>query len=313
MQNDLMKEYDNALRNALENGEDRPDRTGVGTRSVFGERMVFDLEQGFPAITTKKLAWKAVVSELLWFLEGSTSERRLAQILYGTSEVDGKKTIWTANQSDFAKRSYEALTGDEVGWVGQAYGHQFRNFGIECTHDSKEPYGHRGVDQIENLLDGLKKDPHGRRHLVSLWNPGQTSPTQVALPPCHVLSQFYVSKGNKLNCQYYMRSNDLFLGAPFNIASYALLTHMIAFALDMEVGKLIHINGDSHIYSNHIEQVKLQLSREHYPAPKLKIDCNKEELNYFLKYGGEVESPKLSCFTLEGYQSHPTIAAEMAV
>jgi thymidylate synthase len=296
----LMESYDQALRNALAS-EYRQDRTGVGTYSKFGERMEFDMSLGFPAITTKKLAWKAVVSELLWFLEGSTDERRLAEILYGRprEELVDKKTIWTANTDAFFRKGKTNVRGE----AGRAYGAQFRRFGQDELP---------GVNQVANLVEGLRADPLGRRHLISLWDPNYISEDDVALPPCHVLSQFYVS-GDSLSCQYYMRSNDLFLGAPFNIASYALLTSMIAYALDFKPGKLIQCTGDSHVYADHVEQVKIQLAREHYPAPKLKFNCSKEELLAFLKGEVVVKTPDLSCFVLEGYESHPALVGNMAV
>ena len=242
-----MKEYKQALQYILDHGRDKSDRTGVGTRSVFGYQMRFDLQKGFPATTTKKLAWKAVVSELLWFLEGSNDERRLAEILHGTRDPS-KKTIWTAN----AEADYWKPKATFEGDLGRVYGVQWRNFG--------------GVDQIQQLIEGIKRDPNGRRHIMSAWNPPELP--NMALPPCHVMSQFDVTDG-KLSCQMYQRSCDFGLGIPFNIASYSLLTHMLAQICNFEVGEFVWTGGDCHIYQNHIEQIKEQLTRTPFPAPKL--------------------------------------------
>ena len=254
-----MKQYHELLKDILNNGEERNDRTGVGTISVFGRQLRFDLTQGFPAVTTKKLAWKAVVSELLWFLEGSNDERRLAEILYGRPD-SGRNTIWTGN----AEAAYWQPRAKFPGDLGRVYGVQWRDWG--------------GVDQVAKLIDGLKNDPTGRRHIISAWNVDELD--QMALPPCHVMSQFYVSKG-KLSCHMYQRSVDVFLGLPFNIASYALLTHMVAHVCGLEVGELIISTGDTHIYSNHVEQVKEQLSREPYPLPTLWLNPNIKDIDSF--------------------------------
>lgn len=276
-----MKQYHDLLEDILNNGEVKDDRTGVGTISVFGRQLRFDLSKGFPAITTKKLAWKSVVSELLWFIEGTGDERRLAEILYGSRDTD-RNTIWTGN----AQAAYWTPKARYDGDLGRVYGVQWRDW--------------RGVDQLSNLIEGIKKDPNGRRHIITAWNVDELD--QMALPPCHVLAQFYVSNG-KLSCHMYQRSVDVFLGLPFNIASYALLTHMIAQVCDLKVGELIISTGDTHIYSNHIEQVKEQLSREEYPLPLLFLTPEIKNIDKF----------SMDAILLFDYQSHGTIKAEMAV
>jgi thymidylate synthase len=292
-----MKQYLDALQYIHDNGEVRLDRTGTGTIGVFGMQQRYDLRKGFPAMTTKKLAWKAVVSELLWFIEGSGDERRLAEILHGTRDT-AKKTIWTANaQADYwkPKAQYE---GD----LGRVYGVQWR--GWKTNHKqwlSSSESVDGTVDQLAELIAGIKKDPYGRRHLLTAWNPGEIS--EMALPPCHILAQFYVNSKDELSCQMYQRSNDFFLGCPFNIASYALLTHMIAQVCNLGVGELIHTTGDAHVYSNHMDQVAEQLSREPFPLPTLKINKDKFDIDSFT----------MEDFELVGYQSHETIKAEMAV
>ena len=254
-----MKQYLDALSHVLENGEDVNDRTGVGTRSVFGYQMRFDLRQGFPAVTTKKLAWKSVVGELIWFLEGSTDERRLAEITFDAdrTELVGRSTIWTANADKQGKDlGYE--NHDFYKGLGPVYGYQWRNF---------DGFGHhRGTDQIEWLINEIRTNPDSRRLILSAWNPNQIH--EMALPPCHTLSQFRVVNG-KLSCQLYQRSADMFLGVPFNIASYSLLTHMLAQICELEVGDFVWTGGDCHIYSNHMEQVKQQLERTPLGCPKL--------------------------------------------
>jgi thymidylate synthase len=276
-----MKQYHDLLEDILNNGERKDDRTGVGTISVFGRQLRFDLSKGFPAITTKKLAWKSVVSELLWFIEGTGDERRLAEILYGSRDTE-RSTIWTGN----AQAAYWLSKAKYDGDLGRVYGVQWRDW--------------RGVDQLANLIDGIKKDPNGRRHILTAWNVDELD--QMALPPCHVLAQFYVSNG-KLSCHMYQRSVDVFLGLPFNIASYALLTHMIAQVSDLKVGELIISTGDTHIYSNHIEQVNEQLSREEYPLPLLFLNPDIKSIDKF----------SMDAILLFDYQSHGTIKAEMAV
>jgi len=282
-----MKQYHELLTDILENGEDKDDRTGVGTISVFGRNLRFDLRRGFPAITTKKLAWKAVVGELLWFIEGSKDERRLAEITHGTS--DGTATIWTPN----AMANYWKKKAKFDGDVGRIYGVQWRRW--------RKPFNGGYVDQLQNLIDGLKQDPNGRRHIISAWNPGELN--EMALPPCHVLSQFYVNKNKELSCQMYQRSVDVFLGLPFNIASYALFTHMIAQVTDLRVGELIINMGDTHIYKNHIEQVKEQLTRDILASPGLVLNPDVKDITKFT----------MKDINLLNYTSHGAIKAEMAV
>ena len=271
-----MKTYLTALKDVLENATVREDRTGTGTIGVFGMQQRYDLTKGFPAVTTKRLAFKACLSELLWFLEGSGDERRLAEILHGSSEED-KRTIWTDN----ALADYWLPKAKYQGDLGRVYGVQWRDFG--------------GVDQLLNLIDGLRKDPYGRRHIITAWNPAELD--QMALPPCHCFAQFYVSADNKLSCQMYQRSVDLPLGAPFNIASYSLLTHMIAQVCGLQVGEFIHVMGDAHIYLNQIDGVKEQLTREPLPLPTL-------WLNPTIK---DIEKFTMNDVKLINYQSHPAI------
>jgi thymidylate synthase len=277
-----MKTYLTALKDVLERGTVRKDRTGTGTIGVFGMQQRYDLSVGFPAVTTKKLAFKACLSELLWFLEGSSDERRLAEILHGSSEED-KRTIWTDN----ALADYWMPKAKFQGDLGRVYGVQWRDFG--------------GVDQLLKLVEGIKRDPYGRRHIITAWNPAELD--LMALPPCHCFAQFYVSADNKLSCQMYQRSCDMFLGVPFNIASYSLLTHMIAQVCGLGVGEFVHVLGDAHIYLNHVEQVKEQLSREPLPAPTLWINPEVKDITQFT----------MKDFRLDGYQSHATIKAPMAV
>jgi thymidylate synthase len=304
-----MKQYHDLLQDILLNGEQRGDRTGVGTISVFGRQLRFDLTKGFPAVTTKKLAWKAVVSELLWFLEGSGDERRLAEILYGRPDSE-RNTIWTGN----AQAEYWTPKAKFPGDLGRVYGVQWRRWrqpldlvAEDLVHQDEAGDWISGplpapkeIDQIKNLIDGIKNDPNGRRHIISAWNVGELD--QMALPPCHVLAQFYVSKG-KLSCHMYQRSVDVFLGLPFNIASYALLTHLIARVCDLDVGELIISTGDTHIYSNHVEQVKQQLNREPMKLPTLWLNPNIKNIEDF--------SPET--IELDNYFSHATIKADMAV
>ena len=280
-----MKQYHQALKHILENGKSKTDRTGVGTRSVFGYQMRFNLQEGFPAVTTKKLAWRAVVSELLWFLEGSGDERRLAEILHGTRD-SSKKTIWTANAEADYWKSKARFEGD----LGRVYGVQWRNWSNFLAYN---------FDQIQILIDGLKNDPSSRRHIVSAWNPGELD--QMALPPCHVLSQFDVTDGH-LSCQLYQRSCDMFLGVPFNIASYSLLTHIIARECNLKVGDFIWTGGDCHIYNNHIDAVSEQLSR----APK-------ELPTLFITEGKKIADYVVDDFLLDNYNPDPAIKADMAV
>ena len=288
------KVYLDALKNILENGEDRPDRTGVGTRSIFGLQMRFNLENGFPAITTKKLAWRAVVSELLWFIEGSGDEYRLREILHG-DRYSQKRTIWTDNaEADYwVKRKLQRHPGD----LGRVYGVQWRRWRKPLIRINKVVL--QNHDQLLELIDGIKSDPYSRRHIISAWNPGELD--IMALPPCHMMAQFYVNNG-KLSCQMYQRSADMFLGVPFNIASYALFTHMIAQVCNLEVGELIITLGDAHIYNNHFDQVKEQLKRE--PKPLATLELN-SEISVITEF--EMEDSELV-----GYESHDAIKAPMA-
>jgi thymidylate synthase len=299
-----MKPYHDLLTDILENGEDKDDRTGVSTISVFGRTLRFNLCRGFPAITTKKLAWKACVSELLWFIEGSSDERRLAKLTHGTA--DGKVTIWTPNALAPYWKDKAKFEGD----LGRVYGVQWRHWNAYRVEKDMGP-AHKGgtrlavdrteIDQLKNLLEGLVKDPNGRRHILSAWNVSELD--QMALPPCHVMSQFYVNKNKELSCHMYQRSVDVFLGLPFNIASYALLTHLIAHHCGLNVGELIISTGDTHIYKNHIEQVKEQLSRTEFTLPTLYLPVDKT--NIFEMTPEDI--------VLDGYQSHGPIKASMAV
>jgi thymidylate synthase len=269
----------------LETGTLSEDRTGVGTLSLFGEQLRFDLRDGFPAITTKKLAWRSVVAELIWFIEGSCDERRLAEIQFGTRDKS-KKTIWTAN----ATADYWIPKARFDRDLGRVYGVQWRHW--------KAPFN-QTTDQLEELIKGLKTDPNSRRHIISAWNPGELH--LMALPPCHAFMQFYL-RNNTLSCQMYQRSADVFLGVPFNIASYALLTHLIAREIGANVGELILTFGDVHIYKNHVDAVEEQLTRKPYDFPNLDIS------NVNSLYSFTVDDCKLV-----NYQSHATIKADMAV
>ena len=288
-------EYLNALRNILDNGQDRPDRTGVGTKSLFGIQLTFDLTKGFPAVTTKKLAWKSVVSELLWFIEGSGDEFRLREILHGDRYVD-KKTIWTDNATApyWVGKRLQRHQGD----LGRIYGVQWRKWRKPLIRVNKVVL--QNHDQLLELIEGIKQDPYSRRHIITAWNPGELE--LMALPPCHMMAQFYVANG-KLSCQMYQRSADMFLGVPFNIASYALFTHMIAQVCNLEVGELIIALGDAHIYNNHIDQVNEQLSRQPLPLPSLQLN---PEISVITDFGMED-------IELLNYQSHDAIKADMAV
>lgn len=287
--------YLDALKTILENGEDRPDRTGTGTRSIFGLQMRFDLTEGFPAVTTKKLAWRAVVSELLWFIEGSGDENRLKEILHGERYSD-KKTIWSDNAQAayWVKKRLQRHPGD----LGRVYGVQWRRWRRPLIKGNKVVL--QNHDQLLDLIAGIKDDPYSRRHIISAWNPGELE--MMALPPCHMMAQFYVSNG-KLSCQMYQRSADMFLGIPFNIASYALFTHMIAQVCNLEVSDLIITIGDAHIYNNHFDQVTEQIKRDPLPLPVLKLN---PEISVITEF--EMED-----IALEGYESHEAINAPMAV
>lgn len=291
-----MKTYLNALQHILDNGVEKTDRTGVGTLSTFAYQMRFDLKEGFPAVTTKKLAWKPIVSELLWFLEGSGDERRLAEILYGLprESIHHKKTIWSANANADYWKPKSSFDGD----LGRVYGMQWRDWtGYKETENGLEKVV---VDQISNVIENIKQDPDSRRHIVTAWNPGELD--MMALPPCHTMFHFYINDTG-LSCHMYQRSADMFLGVPFNIASYALLTHMIAHVTNLDVSELVLTLGDAHIYNDHIEQVKTQLTREPYPLPRLWINKSISSIFDFT----------MDDIGLIDYQSHEPIKAKMAV
>jgi len=297
-----MKTYHDSLKFILDHGEIRKDRTGVGTIGVFGMQQRYDLRQGFPAVTTKRLAFKSCLSELLWFIEGSGNEQRLREILYDGST--DKETIWTAN----ATAPYWEPKASEEGDLGRIYGVQWRSWRKPGTtrysivdDDELYPDPRYHVDQLMDLVRGLKTDPQGRRHILTAWNPGELE--QMALPPCHCFAQFYVSANGELSCQMYQRSCDMFLGVPFNIASYSILTHMLAQVTDLKVGEFIHTLGDAHIYLDHVDQVNEQLSREIYPAPTLWLNPKIEHITDFT----------MEDIKLENYQCHEQIRAKMAV
>lgn len=264
-----MKQYQELLQRILDTGVKKEDRTGTGTLSVFAHQMRFNLQEGFPLLTTKKLHTKSIIHELLWFLKGDTNTAYLH---------DNKVTIW----DEWA---------DENGDLGPIYGKQWRAW---------EAKDGRVIDQIGELIEQIKKTPDSRRLLVSAWNVGDLD--KMALPPCHIIFQFYVAN-NRLSCQLYQRSADVFLGVPFNIASYALLTHMIAQACGLGVGEFIHTTGDTHLYLNHIEQAKLQLTRTPYKLPTLKLNESITDINDF----------KYEDIAIENYESHPHIKASVAV
>ena len=288
-----MKQYIDALKFILENGKDRDDRTGVGTRGVFGYQMRFDLRNEFPAVTTKKLAWRAVVGELLWMLEGSADERRLAEITFEKprEELIGKQTIWTANADKQAK-DLGYINTDTVKDLGPVYGHQWRSWDAQLGF----------VDQIAEVLEQMYYEPHSRRHIVSAWNADRVG--VMALPPCHTLFQFHIQDG-ELSCQLYQRSADMFLGVPFNIASYSLLTHMFAQLLKLKVGDFVWTGGDCHIYQNHMEQVKEQITREPRKGPILEMPQFKDL--------EELTNTTPSDYKLLDYNPMDSIKAPMAV
>ncbi|ASS96612.1 MULTISPECIES: thymidylate synthase [Peribacillus] len=264
-----MKQYLDLCKHVLENGSQKGDRTGTGTISTFGYQMRFNLKDGFPVLTTKKVSLKAIIHELLWFLKGDTNVGYLQE---------NSVRIW----NEWA---------DEKGELGPIYGHQWRSWG---TADGRQ------IDQISELIDQIKTNPNSRRLIVSAWNVGELD--EMALPPCHAFFQFYVADG-KLSCQLYQRSADVFLGVPFNIASYALLTMMIAQVCDLEVGEFVHTFGDVHIYSNHLEQVELQLTRDPKPLPIMKINPDVKNIFDF----------SFEDFVLENYEAHPHIKGEVSI
>ena len=280
-----MKVYLDLLKRILEDGVDRDDRTGTGTRSVFGHQMRFDLSEGFPLLTTKKVHLRSIIHELLWFLRGETDVASL--------QAAGV-TIW----DEWATGEQTARFGREAGDLGPVYGHQWRNFG--ASRDERGAYRQDGVDQIKQLIEQIEKNPNSRRLIITGWNPHEAD--QVALPPCHTLFQFYVAKG-KLSCQLYQRSGDVFLGVPFNIASYALLTMMIARITGLGLGDFVHTLGDAHLYHNHFEQAQLQLSRDPRAIPEMKILRAPESIDAF----------RFEDFELIAYDPHPAIKAPVAV
>ncbi len=287
-----MKQYLDLLQHILDNGTVKEDRTGTGTTSVFGYQMRFDLSEGFPLVTTKKTFLKGIISELLWFIEGSTDERRLAEIHYGdkAENLIGKNTVWTAN-ADAQGKALGYTNTDTIKELGPVYGAQWRSW--------KDANG-KSYDQLAEVINQIKTNPDSRRIILNAWNVGEID--NMALPPCHTFFQYYVANG-KLSCQLYQRSADVFLGVPFNIASYALLTMMIAQVCELEVGDFVHTFGDAHIYSNHMEQVNLQLSRTPHKLPTMKINPDIKDINDF----------KMSDFELIGYECDEPIKAVMAV
>jgi thymidylate synthase len=292
-----MRQYHELMERVLREGSDKSDRTGTGTRSVFGHQMRFDLAKGFPMITTKKLHLKSILHELIWFISGDTNIRYLCQ--NGVRIWDDWPFATYSKSADYdgidikefaARIAADADFAAKWGDLGPVYGFQWRFW----------PGPNGPVDQLRDVLEGIRRNPDGRRHIVSAWNPGYID--QMALPPCHAFFQFYVADG-KLSCQLYQRSADIFLGVPFNIASYALLLHMMAQDLGLQVGDFVHSLGDAHIYSNHTEQVRLQLSRDLRPLPTLSLNPSVKSLFDF-RYE-DVE--------LVGYDPHPHIPAPVAV
>lgn len=316
--NNFDKAYHDLCKRVLEEGENKDDRTGTGTISIFGHQMRFDLSEGFPLLTTKKVSFKLIATELLWFIKGDTNIRYLLQYKNNIwNEWAFKKWVESndydgPDMTDFGRRSlvddefneqYKAqlaifkdkiLNDDDFmikyGDLGNVYGKQWR--------DWKDQDGKR-FDQLKTLIENIKQNPNSRRHIISAWNP--TEIDTMALPPCHTLFQFYVKDG-KLSCQLYQRSADIFLGVPFNIASYSLLTHLIAKECGLEVGEFVHTFGDAHIYKNHIDAINEQLSRDSYDAPNLNINTDKSLF--------DIEYEDLE---IDGYESHPSIKAPIAV
>lgn len=286
-----MHQYHDLLRSILDHGTDYPDRTGVGRRGVWGYQMRFDLRDGFPLLTTKKLHTRSIFHELLWFLSGDTNVRAL--------QAQGV-TIW----DEWATAEKTAKFGRPEGELGPIYGHQWRNFGATLQADGT--YARDGVDQITRLINGIRKNPYGTRHIVTGWNPKEAD--QVELPPCHTLFHFNVAPSgqngaNVLNCHLYQRSADVFLGVPFNIASYALLAHMVAQVCDLQVGTFVHTLGDTHLYLNHLEQAREQLTREPRPLPQLWLNPAVKDIFQFTYADIQVLQ----------YDPHPSIKAPIAV
>ncbi len=280
-----MRAYLDLLQHILDHGRDRADRTGTGTRGVFGHQMRFDLRAGFPLVTTKKLHLKSIINELAWFLNGRTDNQWL---------LDHGVTIW----NEWATPEQCARFGRQAGDLGPVYGHQWRNFGATRLADGS--YANDGHDQIRWLLNEIKTNPNSRRLIVTGWNPLEQN--QVALPPCHTLFQFYVQDG-ELSCQLYQRSADTFLGVPFNIASYALLTCLIAHVSGLKPGDFVHTLGDAHLYSNHLDLARLQLSRDLHPLPQLTLNPALTDLFAF----------RFEDVTISGYEPHPGIKAPVAI
>jgi thymidylate synthase len=280
-----VKQYLDLLQLILDRGKPRSDRTGTGTLAVFGHQMRFDLGEGFPLVTTKKIHLASVIHELLWFVSGATHVGPLAE---------AGVRIW----NEWATAEQTARFGREAGDLGPIYGHQWRNFGATLRPDGS--YERDGVDQLRALVDTIRTNPHSRRLIVTGWNPREAD--RVALPPCHTLFQFFVDDG-RLSCQLYQRSGDVFLGVPFNIASYALLTMMVAQVTDLVPGELVHTLGDAHLYVNHLEQARLQLTREPRPLPRMDLDPTVKDLFAF----------RFEHFTLSGYDPHPHIKADVSV
>lgn len=311
MTNQFDWDYLDLLRFILEKGEDRADRTGTGTRAVFGVTLGIDLREGFPILTSKKLPFKSILSELLWFIEGSGDERRLAEILHGSRDFT-KTTIWTANAKQTSGSSFSpTFDGD----LGRVYGVQWRSwlntrlieYGDYLHHDEntstyfKAKVQQTKYDQLAEVVRALKTNPTDRRILMTAWNPGELN--QMALPPCHMFVQFYMSNDRHLHAQMYQRSVDTFLGLPFNITSYALLVHMLAHVVDAKPGTLNMVLGDTHIYKDHFEAVGEQLKREPSAAiPQLIINRKVNDIDDF----------KMDDFTLAGYEPQPTITARMS-
>ena len=282
-----MRQYLDLMREILETGQDGGDRTGTGTRSLFGRQMHFDLRAGFPLLTTKKVHLKSIIHELLWFLSGDTDVTYLQE--HGVR-------IW----NEWATEEQCARFGRSAGDLGPVYGHQWRNFG--ATQDESGAYRKDGVDQIGRVVEQIRTNPTSRRMLVSGWNPKEAD--QVALPPCHTLFQFYVNEGaGELSCQLYQRSADFFLGVPFNIASYSLLTMMIAQVTGLKPGTFVHTFGDVHLYANHFDQAQEQLAREPRPQPTMRLNPEVTDLFAFT----------YEDFTLEGYDPAPLIRAPVSV
>jgi thymidylate synthase len=282
---EFVQPYLDLLQHIIDHGKPRKDRTGTGTLGVFGYQMRFDLQEGFPLLTTKKCHLRSIIKELLWFLAGETRVEPLQE---------AGVRIW----NEWATAEECGRFGREAGDLGPIYGHQWRNFGATLQDDGS--YHRDGVDQIQRLLDGLQNNPWSRRHLVTGWNPKESD--QVTLPPCHTLFQFHV-QDDTLNCQLYQRSADVFLGVPFNIASYSLLTMMIAQVTNLQPGVFVHTFGDAHLYTNHLDQARLQLSRQPRTRPTMRINPEVKDLFAF----------KYEDFQLQDYDPHPHIKAEVSV